>query len=88
MTSPHNRHPVSGPAHNGANLAEADSADIYFDPHELAELLGVSVQTISNWSLHGALPPRVKVGRRMMFYRSDIMEHALTWLYVVGRFAS
>lgn len=80
MTSAPTPCPSPGPTFNDVTIAKAGFAALYFDPRELAEMLGVSLRTVNAWSLSQALPPRVRVGRRMMFYRRDILDYAIGWL--------
>jgi predicted DNA-binding transcriptional regulator AlpA len=42
------------------------------DIHEVAATLGVSDRTIKTWVQKNIMPPRLKIGRKKMFFRKDI----------------
>ena len=48
----------------------------YYKPRELAELLKVSVKTISNWTQSFRLPGQIKCGH-LWRYRKDSIDKAL-----------
>jgi excisionase family DNA binding protein len=48
----------------------------YLTVVELAAELGVTVRTVRNWEAEGAAPPRVKLGRRVLYHRPAV----LAWL--------
>ena len=39
----------------------------YLNAQRLASILGVSVRTLSRWNAAGTGPPRIKVGRKVLF---------------------
>jgi hypothetical protein len=39
----------------------------YVSPWRLASMLGVSVRTLSRWGVAGTGPPKIKVGRKVLF---------------------
>jgi predicted DNA-binding transcriptional regulator AlpA len=48
--------------------------DSLMTPREVAELFGMSVQTLSNWRATKRFDlPYIKVGRRVMYQRSDVL---------------
>ena len=49
--------------------------DAFVSAAELAELLGVARKTIRAWSLHGVIPPPVRLGARILRWRrSDVLR--------------
>lgn len=46
----------------------------YMDRHELARQLGVSLDTLSKWSTQRIGPPRVRLGRRILYRREAVRE--------------
>ena len=51
---------------NAALLAD------YLTIAELAGELGVTVRTVRNWEARGGAPPRVKIGRRVLYHRQGV----------------
>lgn len=48
--------------------------DAFVSVAELARLLNVSRRTVRAWSLHGVIPPPVRLGERILRWRrSDVL---------------
>lgn len=54
-------------------------------PKDLADLVGVSLETIRNWRLNGLGPPCVQIGRSVIRYRPEDVE---AWLAEKAQAAS
>jgi hypothetical protein len=39
----------------------------YVNPLHLASILGISVRTLSRWNVEGGGPPRIKLGKQILF---------------------
>lgn len=65
---------VSGPSVGWRqNRTEAPSVgERLWSVHELAEFLGVPVQTIYWWRYRGEGPPAVRIGRHLRFRPADV----------------
>jgi excisionase family DNA binding protein len=50
--------------------------DEYLRPSQLAAALGISVRTLCRWNLERKAPPRIRVGR-VVLYRREAVE---VWL--------
>jgi predicted site-specific integrase-resolvase len=44
----------------------------WFHPQEVAEFLDVSTRTLSRWAREGKGPPRLKIGRRVIYKSSSL----------------
>lgn len=62
MTSP-------GSQTTRSNLTDAS---VYLRPHEAATYLRLSKSTLAKWRLSGEGPPYCKVGRAVVYRRSDL----------------
>ena len=55
-----------------AKLTGGSSSDEYLDTAELSELIGLAKVTIEQWRARGDGPAYSKVGRRVVYKRSDV----------------
>ncbi len=46
----------------------------FVTPAGLANELGVCPRTLDRWNVLGEGPPRVKIGRRVLYRRSSVLE--------------
>ena len=46
----------------------------YITPHRLANLLGVTVRTVSRWSAARIGPPKIKIGKLILFDFAKLPE--------------
>lgn len=50
------------------------TATEFLTPEELAEMLGVPLQTIYRWNYVGSGPPVIHLGRRVRYRRADVEQ--------------
>lgn len=48
--------------------------DEYITEQQLADELKINLRTMKNWRISGYAPPVTKIGIRVYFARSDVME--------------
>jgi len=63
--------PTSAGEAQGGSVALPALPKLYLRKDELAEVLGVSMRTITNW-MNGRVIPFIKVGRTVLFRRGDV----------------
>ena len=57
----------ANPAHAASEGEITIGARQYFKAERVASLLGVSIRTLSRWGKTGAGPPKIKIGKRVLF---------------------
>ncbi|KPQ06173.1 MAG: putative site-specific integrase-resolvase [Rhodobacteraceae bacterium HLUCCA12] len=50
----------------------------WMDRQELAETLGISVETLRRWQAQGIGPPLAKLGRRVLYRREAVRQWMVT----------
>jgi hypothetical protein len=81
--------PTSAPSRRGnaaalsrAALAGADEVEIaghrYLTAHRLSSLLGVTVRTLARWNASGIGPPKIAIGKTILFDLAKLPD----WLAV------
>ena len=70
--------PLGSPPVGAAHLGVMNTSDLGLEPlmgvEDLAEYLGVPVQTIYDWRLAGTAPRAFKFGKRLKFAVSDVAD--------------
>ena len=68
-------------------MAQPDSNDLlsdYYDEHQFAEELDHDVRTLRDWRRRGKGPPFTRIGRRVFYRKSAVVE----WLLASEREAA
>lgn len=57
----------------------ADTASIlrdggFIEPHQLANELGISERTLARWAVARMGPPKVKLGKQVLYRRASVIE--------------
>jgi hypothetical protein len=68
---------ASKPETTAARAAIAPQPEGFINKNELAANLKITTRTVENWQRRGLLP-FVKVGKRVMFFWPDVVEHFRT----------
>lgn len=55
-------------------MNKSPTQDSIMTPADTAVLIGVSSRTLSRWHQQRLGPPRIKVGRRILFRRERVLE--------------
>ncbi len=50
----------------------ASALPAFLSPQQLADLLGVSINTIYDWNQHGGSPAITRIGRTVRYSRADV----------------
>jgi excisionase family DNA binding protein len=75
---------------NGANIREIDITKIpdndLMTRKEVAEFLGVTYQTLSNWALNQMFLPYFKIGNNVRYFRENVKEFKERYLRANQRY--
>jgi predicted DNA-binding transcriptional regulator AlpA len=50
----------------------------YWERKEFAQVMGVDPRSVDTWEVKGIGPPRIKIGKRILYRKSSVMQWLAT----------